>query len=101
MVDTGNGAKGAEKKGNQDMAENSETSAKQEKTRTRRTAKLTREEALEILQASLLEYQKAGGQVEIVPEFYFDGRRFVAVLLPDTQFNGTDIVPLMAQAKVD
>lgn len=67
------------------MAEPSENSTATGKQRTGKTAKLTREQALEIFQQSVLECQKAGIDVRVMPEFYSHGDRYVAVLMANVQ----------------
>ena len=66
------------------MAENSENSASSEKVRTRKTANLTADQALEILQASLIQCQRSGLHVQLAP-LYLDGERRVAVVIADCE----------------
>lgn len=46
---------------------------------------------------SLHDYAAAGGTLEIMPEFYVNGRRAVVALFYDTKFVDDEIVPLVAQ----
>lgn len=66
------------------MVENSEISTKREKSSTR---KISKEEALQILQQSLIEYQKAGGKLEVVPDYWHAGMRHLAIILPGVMLN--------------
>ena len=67
------------------MAENSENSASSEKVRTRKTASLTADQSLEILQASLIQCQRSGLHVQLAPVYYPDGERRVAVIIADCE----------------
>ena len=67
------------------MAEDLESLAVPESKSTRKTNVLTQEQALEILQQALLEYQKAGGQIEFVPEFYWQGKSGCAIILANVR----------------
>jgi hypothetical protein len=92
---TGNGEKVVAKRGKADMAENSDNSTQTEKQRTTRTVKLTPEQALEILQQSLIECQKAGIDVRVVPDFYTSGQHFAGILLANVQvINGNLILSI-------
>lgn len=69
------------------MVENSEVSTENGKQSTRKTSKLTPEQALEIVQQSLREYQKAGGVVQVMDRFWFGGESYTAILLPGVKFD--------------
>lgn len=69
------------------MAEDLEVSTESEKKSTRKTSKLTPAQALEIVQQSLREYQKAGGVVQVMDRFWFGGESYTAVLLPGVKFD--------------
>lgn len=87
------------------MVENSETLARSEEQHTKKGSKpktrVTTEQALEILQESLIAYQQAGGRVDLVPEFYYAGQRFVAVMLPGVHYIDGNLVPVMANRRDD
>lgn len=72
------------------MEEASEASRQAEKKSTRRTSKLTREQALEIVQQSMREYQAAGGKVEVVPQFWYQGEAYVAIIMPGIRYDDGD-----------
>jgi hypothetical protein len=81
VASIGDGEKVVAKGDSQDMAENSETSQKSAKRSTPKTVKLTPEQALEILQQSLFECQQAGISVQVMPDFYSHGQRYLAILV--------------------
>ena len=68
------------------MVEPSENSTVKGRRNTGKTAKVTQEEALEILQSSLKMCQEAGIEVQIVPTFYAGGFQYVGALLANVQF---------------
>jgi len=69
------------------MEDVSPASAQSAGKSTRRISKLTREQALEIVQQSLREYQTAGGRVEVVPQFWYQGEPYVAIIIPGIQYD--------------
>jgi hypothetical protein len=79
------------------MEENLETLVPKDKPSTRKTARLTRAQRLEIVEDSLLAYQYDSGEVKIMPEFYDHGRRAVVVLLYDVMIDDNHLVPISAQ----
>lgn len=54
-------------------------------------------EELVFVNQSLHDYAAAGGTLEIMPEFYYNGRRAVVALFFDTEFIDDEIVPLVAR----
>lgn len=81
-------------KDNQDMVANSETSPQKEKPRTSKTAKLTREQALEILQQSVIVCQQVGISVEQLD--MSDGTlalAFMGVVLANDRFVLASVTP--------
>jgi hypothetical protein len=97
LANTGNGAKAEAKKGKANMAENSKSSVKKESSNTGRTSGLTPERALEILEDSLIKYQKSGGEYAMIPEFFDHGRRCVVAFIYGAKMDDGHLVPLMAQ----
>jgi len=59
---------------------------------TRKTKELTREETLQVLADVLKKYQSQGGNVMIVPEFWHNGTRGIAVVLQDTTITQDGII---------
>lgn len=51
------------------------------------TRKISKAEALQILQQSLIEYQKAGGKLEVIPDYWHNGTRRLAVVFPGVMLN--------------
>lgn len=82
------------KKGKADMVENSEHSAASGKKRTRETAPLTPNQALEILQQSIVECQKAGIEVRIMPKLYGDAHEFTGILLANVLYQDGNLVAI-------
>jgi hypothetical protein len=82
VKNTGNGAEDQGTKGSHVMAESSESSTPKGKKPTSRMSKLTQEQALEIVQQSILEYQKAGGEVTVVPQLFYSGHQALAIVMP-------------------
>jgi hypothetical protein len=66
------------------MVANSETSTQSEKASTKNGAKITPNEALQILQAAAQTCQQVGLTVRIVPIFD-QGRRITAIVLEGTE----------------
>lgn len=74
------------------MAENSEPSPVNGKPNTRRTAKLTRGQALEIIQQAVINCQQAGITASISP-FYGNGGQSVVIVLANCQIVDGNILP--------
>lgn len=81
------------------MVENSEASTASGKKRTRETAKLTAEQALEILQQSILECQKAGIEIRIMPKLYGDPYEFAGILLANVEYIAGNFVLITGKDK--
>jgi hypothetical protein len=62
------------------MVENSETSVKSEKLSTKKTSSLTPDQALQILQQSVINCQHAGVNVKFTP-LYHQGQQSVIMVL--------------------
>ena len=93
-VDSGNGGEAAETNGNVPMVESSETSVPSGKPSTKRGAKLSKAQALEILQQSVLNCQHADIEIWVTP-LYINGTRTVAIILDNVQvFDGNLIADI-------
>lgn len=76
------------------MAEDSQSCPETGKKSTGKISRLTRDQALEIVQQSLVEYQATGGPVEVLPVFYFEGRRYVGILLEGVEYVNGKLTPV-------
>lgn len=73
------------------MVESSETSPKSGKRSTKQTAKLTPDEALQILQAAAANCQQAGISVRLAP-IYEGGVRMVAIVVAGAELINGNLV---------
>ncbi len=74
------------------MVANSEVSMKQEKRNTGKTEKLTREQALEILQQALIHCQHTGLSVRVAP-FYEESKPVqVVIVLANVEIRAGNLV---------
>jgi hypothetical protein len=91
VANIGAGVKVVATKGNQNMVENSVNSPQNAKRNTKQTVKLTREQALEILQQSIIECQKSGLEMRIVPSFWDGGQQYAAVMVANVAYIGGNL----------
>ena len=76
------------------MAELLKDSTASGKRNTGKTSKLTQDEALQILQQSLIECQKTGVEIQVVSKFYFEGCQYIAVLLTNVGLINGNLAPI-------
>lgn len=62
------------------------------KKRISKTENLTPDQAIEILQQSIIECQKAGIDIQIVPKFYHSGVQYAAVLMANISYVDGNLV---------
>ena len=90
VASIGDGEKEVETSANQDMVANSVNSQQSGKKRTTKTVKLTPAQALEILQQSLIECQKAGIEVK-ASSLYHHGLQSVAIIVANVVLDGGNL----------
>lgn len=73
------------------MAGNLEPSRKSAKRSTTKTEKLTPEQALEILQQSLVECRRAGIECSSIPDFTVHGQEYAVILVANVMVVGGNL----------